>query len=155
VKLIKKTIVILGVVIVIIVAGMFSINFVYDKLLENISFDVDNLEENINDDIAEEKENSESSIIDNEKSLEHKSEEEEIFTINEVREIEKEISTIDKIKIAKIINSNFTIDEIKDLTSLADDGIEQDELSYIKDIIKGKISSEDITKFKEIYEKYQ
>lgn len=154
-KLIKKAIVILGVVVVIIVAGMCSINFVYDKLLENISLDADNLEEKINADIAEEKENSELSIIDNEKSLEHKSEEEKIITINEVKKIEKEISTIDKIKIIKVINSNFTIDEIKDLISLADDGVEQDELSYIKDIIKEKISSEDITKFKEIYEKYQ
>ena len=154
-KFIKKVIVILGVVIVIIVAGLFSVNFVYDKLFDNFSFNVDNLEENINDVIAEKKENSESSIIDNEQSFEHKSEEEEIITTNEVREIEKEISTIDKIKVVKIINSNFTIDEIKDLTSLADDGVEQDELSYIKDVIKGKISSEDVTKLKEIYEKYQ
>lgn len=151
-KLIKKAIVIFGVVIVVIVAGMFSINIVYDKLLENMSFDVDNLEENINYDIAEE--NSESIIIDNEKSMEHKNEE-KVLTIIEVKELEKEISTIDKVKIINIIKSKFSIDEIKDLISLAEDGVEHDEVSYIKDIIKEKLSSEDITKFKEIYEKYQ
>lgn len=69
-----------------------------------------------------------------------------MFSVNFVNDKLLENISFDKIKIIKIINSNSTI---------ADDGVEQDELSYIKDIIKGEISSEDITKFRVIYEKYQ
>lgn len=162
--LIKKIVTALLVVLVVLTIGIFSVNYIFDKIfgkdLMNQVGISDILEENSNDTSQVEKNNQDNSTNVNDDINEPSDKSDGNFNVDEeinlrkVKEIEEQLTTVEKAKVINLVTSNISIDEIKTLSSLASGGVGKDELQQIKQILLDKVSSEEIAYLKSLYDKY-
>jgi hypothetical protein len=71
-----------------------------------------------------------------------------------VSQIQKKITTGDKLKIMKIVKKNLSSEEIKHILSLVKDGLTTQEQIEVKSILQEKIGEEEKAELKEILLKY-
>jgi len=159
-KLVKISIVL---ILVLAVAGAFSINYIFDKMIGNqilsqLELDILQnyaIEDNIDSDLEKDaKEDNKDKGNGAASSIDEKSEESKEFTIDQLKELQENFSTMDKLKVMSMLTSKLSMDEIKDLTKLASGGVDEEELSGIKKNLKEKLSAKDIEYLKNLYEKY-
>lgn len=72
----------------------------------------------------------------------------------EIREVEKQVSISDKIKVLGIVLSRMKPYDIKRLTELGKDGISSSDRELAKEILKSRITAEEKETLKGIYNKY-
>jgi len=159
-KLVRISIVL---ILVLAVAGAFSINYIFDKMIGNqilnqLELDILQnyaIEDNIDSDSEKDvKEDNKDKGNGADSSIDEKSEESKEFTVDKLKELQENFSTMDKLKVMSMLTSKLSMDEIKDLTKLASGGVDEEELNRIKKNLKEKLSSKDIEYLKNIYEKY-
>lgn len=71
-----------------------------------------------------------------------------------VQQIQKKISTGDKLRIMRIIKSNLSTEEIKYILSLAKDGFDRDEQREVRAILQKKIGGKEKAELKNILLEY-
>ncbi|QUH19062.1 hypothetical protein [Alkaliphilus sp. B6464] len=169
----KKVIAIIVIIILVVgIAGAFSVNYIFDKMIGNqilsgldlelVTDEVtdysiaDNDLENEDKDIGKEShEKNNTSEGKKEGYAEDKnSSKSNEFTAGQLKEIEDHFSTMDKLKVTSMLTSKLSMDEIKELVSLASGGVNKEELSRIKKDLKEKLSPDDVKYLKDLYEKY-
>jgi len=158
-KFIIGLIVVIGVVGAV---GMFGVNFVFDRMVgENLVKQL-GITDTIEEDSAEDQKSNEQldsiigeieSSVNEEQGVEGQKAEEKITT-EQIKEVQKEISTVEKAKVLKLVTSKFSMEEIKDLSSMATGGVNQEELQEVKTVLKERMGPEDIEYLRELYNKY-
>jgi len=159
-KLVRISIVL---ILVVAVAGAFSINYIFDKMIGNqilsqLELDIlqnyaieDNIDSDSEKDVKEDNKDKDNGA---DSSIDEKSEESKEFTVDKLKELQENFSTMDKLKVMSMLTSKLSMDEIKDLTKLASGGVGEEELNRIKKNLKEKLSAKDIEYLKNLYEKY-
>lgn len=174
----KVAMVLVAIVLALSVTAYFSINYIFDKMIGNqilsqIELDItpqdnaieDNNKENkdsgledIEKETGEDFEIGESEQTTNgDKNTNDKSggsNKNQQFTKEQIKSIQDNFSTRDKLKVMSMLSSKLSSSEIKALTSIASGGVDNSELNKIKGTLKSKLDDNEINYLKNLYEKY-
>lgn len=181
-----KKILIISIVAILVlsIAGYFSVNYMFDKFVGNHilgQLDLDNLQDHIIEnetgqgtdttrpnsgrqsegvnDITETEENRGNidEVNENKEDASRGAEASkgnQRFTQEDLKEIQDGFSTVDKLKVMKIITGKLSAGEIKSLTNIASGGVDNSELNTIKRTLKNKLNKKDVDYLRDLYKKY-